>query len=318
VCIDRLLMTNLNIILIKEPQLRVFIALVLALGNVKMYSQLDPYIDDTDDIFAEVSTWSTVAITVFSIILQCGAVNSATSGTGLILVILLASVMILFCVFCVKTVASELAELTVQIRKLTFLNTSRFNEEKNEKECELILVAMEDPKDIIESSSSKNAEGSDITASIKAKFEPELTIDTQPVVSQSIVTPTDEIKAQEGGDNNDNPDSLIGHSQRRIDKGESTQVDGKKGTKNDSSDTVIDMSGKEHDVTALRKAVSTNLAEPEDEAKSESFEDTVNNSDISDSDHANLVNTKNPSFEGLNIQSDVLGLSEVGSLFRRL
>ena len=61
VCIDRLLMTNLNIILRQEPQLRVFLALVLALGNLKLYAQFDPYIDDTDDIFAEVVTAKTIA-----------------------------------------------------------------------------------------------------------------------------------------------------------------------------------------------------------------------------------------------------------------
>ena len=56
VCIDRLLMTNVNLILKEERELRVFFNLALALGNVKLLSQFCPYIDGTDDTFAEVVT----------------------------------------------------------------------------------------------------------------------------------------------------------------------------------------------------------------------------------------------------------------------
>jgi len=138
VCVDRLLMTNLNIILRQDTQLRVFLALFLALVNVKLYSQLDPYIDDTDDIFAEVGKWSTVAIIIFSVILQCGAVKSATSGTGYILVILLASVMVCFCVFCVYIIFNETYGEVERI-----LNTLKA-EENDEKGSELVPVAIED------------------------------------------------------------------------------------------------------------------------------------------------------------------------------
>mmetsp|Transcript_22530 Transcript_22530/g.30807 ORF Transcript_22530/g.30807 Transcript_22530/m.30807 type:complete len:189 (-) Transcript_22530:231-797(-) len=136
-------MTNLNIILPTEPQLRVFLALVLALGNVKLYSQLDPYIDDTDDIFAEVGKWSTVLMIIFSIILQCGAVKSASSGVGLVLVTLLASVMLFFFGFCLYTISSELAELPAQILKLF----SKTTEEKVEEESFSPVANEEDTKE---------------------------------------------------------------------------------------------------------------------------------------------------------------------------
>jgi len=146
VCIDRLLMTNLNIILHDEPELRVFFALAIALGNVKLCSQLDPYIDDTDDTFAEVAKWCTVAIIIFSITLQCGAVGSTTSGTGYILVILLASVMICFMGFSVYTLAMDMDPHVFQ-RNLILLgigsNTAE-GEEQDKNELELIPVTIEE------------------------------------------------------------------------------------------------------------------------------------------------------------------------------
>lgn len=112
-------MTNANILLQSNPDLSAFFILFIALFGVKIYSQLDPYIEDTDDTFAEVGKWNTVAIVIFSIILQCGVIKSTTSGVGLVLVILLASVTVGFAVCCLHTIYDELIEMPRQLRAIS-------------------------------------------------------------------------------------------------------------------------------------------------------------------------------------------------------
>merc|ERR1719446_1192945 len=69
-CIERLLLTNADLYLRSQPVLRPFMVLAITLVSVKLYSYLEPYILDSDDLFNEVSKWATVANIIFVIIMQ--------------------------------------------------------------------------------------------------------------------------------------------------------------------------------------------------------------------------------------------------------
>lgn len=144
VCIDRLLMTNVNLIL-KEEHERVFFNLALALGNVKLLSQFGPYIDGTDDIFAEVGRWNTVVIIIFSIILQCDVVQTKNSGTGLILVFLILSIGLGFCGFCVYAIIPDLKKLPNELRQVS-VSLHPNDEEQDEDSLELTSIEYHEEK----------------------------------------------------------------------------------------------------------------------------------------------------------------------------
>eukprot|EP00617_Octactis_speculum_P008545 CAMPEP_0185795660 /NCGR_PEP_ID=MMETSP1174-20130828/160661_1 /TAXON_ID=35687 /ORGANISM="Dictyocha speculum, Strain CCMP1381" /LENGTH=178 /DNA_ID=CAMNT_0028490961 /DNA_START=795 /DNA_END=1331 /DNA_ORIENTATION=- len=70
--------------------------LVIALFTVKLYSAFDPYIDDSDDLLAEISQWNIIASLLFSIIIQTETIP-AQGATSSFMVILLASIIGCFC-----------------------------------------------------------------------------------------------------------------------------------------------------------------------------------------------------------------------------
>jgi len=65
ICAERLLLTNSNIY-VSEPLLRTYVMLFLSLVFVKLYSFFDPYIMDSDDIFAEINKWATTALIILT------------------------------------------------------------------------------------------------------------------------------------------------------------------------------------------------------------------------------------------------------------
>eukprot|EP00617_Octactis_speculum_P007755 CAMPEP_0185796364 /NCGR_PEP_ID=MMETSP1174-20130828/161041_1 /TAXON_ID=35687 /ORGANISM="Dictyocha speculum, Strain CCMP1381" /LENGTH=251 /DNA_ID=CAMNT_0028491719 /DNA_START=724 /DNA_END=1479 /DNA_ORIENTATION=+ len=109
VCIERLLLTNATFFLSSQTVLRPFIVLVITLASVKLYSLLEPYVADSDDLVAEVSKWATVAMVIFAIIMQ---VHDALelefpAATNAMLTTILLTVFGIFALFCVKSVSTE-------------------------------------------------------------------------------------------------------------------------------------------------------------------------------------------------------------------
>eukprot|EP00617_Octactis_speculum_P018709 CAMPEP_0185751712 /NCGR_PEP_ID=MMETSP1174-20130828/10484_1 /TAXON_ID=35687 /ORGANISM="Dictyocha speculum, Strain CCMP1381" /LENGTH=269 /DNA_ID=CAMNT_0028428811 /DNA_START=835 /DNA_END=1644 /DNA_ORIENTATION=- len=111
VCIERLFLMNANIYLSSQPVLQPFVVLMIALVSVKLYSLLDPYMLDSDDLFAEMKHWAIVAMVIFTIILQ---VHDALEielpmGITVMLITILLTVFGVLSYFCLATIVTEIS-----------------------------------------------------------------------------------------------------------------------------------------------------------------------------------------------------------------
>ena len=111
VCIERLLLTNANIYLASQPILRPFIVLVISLVFVKLYSYLDPYILDSDDLLAEITRWGIVANVIFVIIMQVHEETGKKipAATNAMLITILLVVSGVFAYFALKALGIEMS-----------------------------------------------------------------------------------------------------------------------------------------------------------------------------------------------------------------
>jgi len=127
VCAERLLLTNANIYLMAQPVLQPFVVLVIALVSVKLYSLLDPYILDSDDLFAEIKEWATVAMVIFTLIFQIHEASGDRIPTSIsiMLITTLLSVFGIFAYFCLATIATEVSYFQSVALHLLPKNTER-------------------------------------------------------------------------------------------------------------------------------------------------------------------------------------------------
>jgi len=106
-CFDRLLCTNINIFLPSAPLLRPFLLMAIGLFNVKLYSYNDPYIEDSDDLFAEVAQWNVVILLMFALMLQVDAV-SPSSGMGVFLIVIVLMTALYFAYLVLRTLGTDI------------------------------------------------------------------------------------------------------------------------------------------------------------------------------------------------------------------
>lgn len=111
VCAQKLLLTNANIYLYDQLLLQPFVVLILALVSVKLYSSLDPYILDSDDLFAEISDWAIVALVIFTIISQVHQKlgMKIPMSISVILTTTLLAIFGLLSYFCLKTIVTHVS-----------------------------------------------------------------------------------------------------------------------------------------------------------------------------------------------------------------
>lgn len=91
-----MVLTNVDVLLVSVPKLQLILILAVVLVDLEMTSNFAPYIDDTDDVFADIAQWCVVAILLFSIALEVGAIRPESSGVGFIFVLLLFAIIIVF------------------------------------------------------------------------------------------------------------------------------------------------------------------------------------------------------------------------------
>jgi len=96
VCFNRVIQTNVDVLLVDAPKLQLILILAVVLVNLDLTSNFAPYIEDTDDVFATIAQWCTVALLLFSIGLENGAIKPDDSGSGLVFVLLLFTVIIVY------------------------------------------------------------------------------------------------------------------------------------------------------------------------------------------------------------------------------
>mmetsp|Transcript_45294 Transcript_45294/g.61827 ORF Transcript_45294/g.61827 Transcript_45294/m.61827 type:complete len:338 (+) Transcript_45294:3446-4459(+) len=96
VCFNRVLLTNVDVLFVNAPKLQLILILALVLVDLELTSNCAPYIDDADDVFADVAQWCTVAILLFSITLEVGGVHPESSGVGLLFILPFFAVIIAF------------------------------------------------------------------------------------------------------------------------------------------------------------------------------------------------------------------------------
>ena len=108
VCLERLLLTSSHIYLSSNRLLQPFTVLVIALVCVKLYSQLDPYMLDSDDLFAEISQWFITATAIMTLILQVNAA-SASSEVGILMNTMRMLVVGVITCYCLKTLKTEVS-----------------------------------------------------------------------------------------------------------------------------------------------------------------------------------------------------------------
>lgn len=107
VCLERLLLTNANIYMSHYLDLRPFVLLTISLFMVKLYSQLDPYIVDSDDLFGEIVQWNKVALILVTIIFQL-EIETQSSAMGVAINGLLLFIIAILAYFCLSTVKTEI------------------------------------------------------------------------------------------------------------------------------------------------------------------------------------------------------------------
>eukprot|EP00617_Octactis_speculum_P011113 CAMPEP_0185792090 /NCGR_PEP_ID=MMETSP1174-20130828/158731_1 /TAXON_ID=35687 /ORGANISM="Dictyocha speculum, Strain CCMP1381" /LENGTH=788 /DNA_ID=CAMNT_0028487107 /DNA_START=446 /DNA_END=2812 /DNA_ORIENTATION=- len=106
VCAHRLIMTTANTFLPVQSSILACILLAVSLSAVKIYTFCDPYLLDSDDIFAEISHWNIVIFLIFNLVLQLEVTDD------FVMVFLLDAILIsavgMLALICLKTVGTEL------------------------------------------------------------------------------------------------------------------------------------------------------------------------------------------------------------------
>mmetsp|Transcript_34444 Transcript_34444/g.46542 ORF Transcript_34444/g.46542 Transcript_34444/m.46542 type:complete len:420 (-) Transcript_34444:999-2258(-) len=105
ICAHRLIMTSANIFLQVTPSILSCILLAISLMAVKLYSYCDPYLLDSDDLFAEVSEWNIVMFLIFNIVFQ---LNKPSFELGIICNIVLVSMVGALALVCLQTISTEI------------------------------------------------------------------------------------------------------------------------------------------------------------------------------------------------------------------
>lgn len=105
ICAHRLIMTSANIFLPVSSSILSCILLALSLVAVKIYSYCDPYLLDSDDLFAEVSEWNIVMFLIFNIVFQ---LNKPSFELGIICNIVLVSMVGALALVCLQTISTEI------------------------------------------------------------------------------------------------------------------------------------------------------------------------------------------------------------------
>uniref|UniRef100_A0A7S2F8R9 Polymorphic outer membrane protein n=1 Tax=Octactis speculum TaxID=3111310 RepID=A0A7S2F8R9_9STRA len=120
VCCDRLIMTTVSIWLSIHESFRPFACLIISCVNIKMYSHYDPYVQDSDDVIAEVAQWSTLSTLIMTMMLQLEeAKHHAFIRNGIVAG--MAAVALVLAYFCISTIGTEL-HFFYEMRKKAFAN----------------------------------------------------------------------------------------------------------------------------------------------------------------------------------------------------
>eukprot|EP00617_Octactis_speculum_P026309 CAMPEP_0185755014 /NCGR_PEP_ID=MMETSP1174-20130828/13561_1 /TAXON_ID=35687 /ORGANISM="Dictyocha speculum, Strain CCMP1381" /LENGTH=758 /DNA_ID=CAMNT_0028433427 /DNA_START=174 /DNA_END=2447 /DNA_ORIENTATION=+ len=106
VCFERLLLTSSSIY-VSSQLLQPFTVLMITLFCVKLYSALDPYIEDSDDLFAEISQWFIIATVIMALVFQVNAA-SPSSGIGTLMNVILLLLLIIFSYYCLTSLFKEI------------------------------------------------------------------------------------------------------------------------------------------------------------------------------------------------------------------
>ena len=139
VCFQRLLLTSSHIYLSSNELLQPFIVLMVALVSVKLYSALDPYILDSDDMFAEISQWFITATIIMTLIFQAHAA-SASSGIGILMNTMMMFVVGILAYYCLKTLKTEVSFFAKMFPRTTKAGTVLMASTKR-----LLLSSFESP-----------------------------------------------------------------------------------------------------------------------------------------------------------------------------
>lgn len=110
-CLNRLVLTNMNLLL-DQTDLQILITMLIVLLNEKLYSRLHPYLDRSDNTFAEIVQWSTLVILMISLLFSEHTI-SVTPAIGIVLIALVLCVMVIF----VYTSTRNLTTMARSVRK---------------------------------------------------------------------------------------------------------------------------------------------------------------------------------------------------------
>lgn len=100
VCVSRVLLTNVSKFFNGNAELVIYVVLTIVMIKLKLVSQLDPYLEDADDILAECGEYVSVALLVFSIMYTCDELTSSTGFVEAVLNILLSALLLFFVIVC--------------------------------------------------------------------------------------------------------------------------------------------------------------------------------------------------------------------------
>uniref|UniRef100_A0A7S2HAK5 Uncharacterized protein n=1 Tax=Octactis speculum TaxID=3111310 RepID=A0A7S2HAK5_9STRA len=153
-------MTNAQIYVAGQPLLRPFVVLIFALVSVRVYSIHDPYILDSDDLFAEVKEWSTVAIVIFSIINQMYAQldTKIQAGSNIMLTAALMVVFGVFAYFCLKSIGTEVSFFTSMFTRLFPRTTEMIKKWSTDTKDPTVDESDSDLTSVVEEHSDSNQE----------------------------------------------------------------------------------------------------------------------------------------------------------------
>ena len=102
----RLIMTNSKIYLQSKPPLQSFVLLSVGLAAMKAFALYDPYLLDSDDLFAEINQWVIILNLIFATILQDEAA-SPSNAIGIFLILLQVLPLLILGYMCLVTVNVE-------------------------------------------------------------------------------------------------------------------------------------------------------------------------------------------------------------------
>ena len=126
-------MTNSKLYLQSNPALQSFVLLMVALAVMKAFSFYDPYLLDSDDLFAEISQWFIILNLIFATILQDEA-TSPSNAIGIFLILLQVIPLLILGYMCLVTVNVEIkffADMAPRTTKLVMRLYQRVRQSVN-------------------------------------------------------------------------------------------------------------------------------------------------------------------------------------------